>query len=185
MNDDRYTYKDSESLEKIYREMTIASSEQFMHSPANVWKEQAPKVEKVVKRDVHVHPTTLEVETTEELEELKLKVEEVAGSIAERCRFLEKRIKDLRDALSKRKEIHEKIVNDINAEIKEKEGLMAKMSKPEDIRDVMADISALKSQLRREEVSYWRDVTTITNELNVLEEQYYILSKIRGIVGGE
>ncbi len=182
--EERYYRTERHEPEKIYREMF--KEEDALFSPANVWREREQAGENVVvRRDVHVHPTRLEAETTEDIDELKLKVEEVVGTIRERCKFLEKRIKDLRDALERRKRIHEQIVEDIKAEIAEKEMLMAKMTNPEDIRDVMADISALKSQLRREEVSYWRDTTTITNELNVLEEQYTIISKINKVLVGE
>ena len=181
---ERYpTGEESETLERIYREIEKSRLDEMLRASVKAGDERA--VERVVvKEKERAHVTALRLEE-EELEDLKLKVEEVFGTISERKKFLERRIREIKEAIRKREELHEKILEDIDEEVNEKESLMKKMSKIEDIRDILLDISALKSQKRREEVQFWRDITQLKNELAVLEEEYEVTKNMASILKEE
>lgn len=183
--DERYpVYRDDDSITRIYRELERSRLEEASKARAFFEEEKAPE-KVVVKEAERPHITAFRMDDDDRLEYLKLKVDEVIGTISERKKFLEKRINELEEAIRKREELHEEIVRDIMEDIREKESLMRKMSRAEDIRDVMLDISALKSQKRKEEVQFWRDITQLKNELAVLKEEYEVTKKISSILEEE
>ncbi len=174
-------YTPDDELKKLYREMEHEKIEAMSRATSMTPEEEAIK-QIVVREKERPNVTAFRMEDEDRLEYLKLRVDEVVGTVTERRKFLERRIRELEEAIKKREKLHEDILKDIDEDIKDKESLMRKMSKAEDIRDVMLDISALKSQKRREEVQFWRDITQLKNELAVLQEEYEITKKISDIL---
>ncbi len=184
MEEDKKKYHISreDDLEGIYRELEKAKLDEMLRSGMKQELMTDEKKRVMVKERKGPHVTSLRMDEGDELEDLRLQVDEVMGSISERKRFLEKRMSELENAIENREKLHERILKEIEAEIKEKELLMKKMSDAEAIRDILLDISALKSQRRKEEVQFWRDMTQLRNELALIEEEHEITQKLSRII---
>jgi len=176
------SHEDEVEREMEYKEL---EREKFL-SLASLGKPMFDNAENLVKTEViEEHKFTVakvDLNCWEEITSLRLKVQEVTGSLLERRDFLKERVKFLKEKLKERKELHEKIMEDIDKDIEEKENIMRKMSKPDEIRDISLDISSLRSQKRKEKLLFWKDICELENELQITQEELRIAEKLAKIV---
>ena len=119
-----------------------------------------------------------------EIEPLKRETPRIVGSIFDRVNFLKERIDEANKALDLRKSIHEEMVADMKADIKEKEEIESRMTDMTDKRNFRLDISSLRKEMRAETVRFWKDILELRTELMELLEQYETESKIVNIFKG-
>ncbi|MDI6826261.1 MAG: hypothetical protein QMD36_03655 [Candidatus Aenigmarchaeota archaeon] len=117
----------------------------------------------------------------EELEPLRKVSPKVIGNLFDRVEFLRQRITETRTALETRKKLHEELMNEIEADIRDKQSMLAGLSNIDDVRDFKLDISTLRMEKRRECIQFWRDVFQLSTELRELMEQYETESKIANL----
>lgn len=135
-------------------------------------KMEAPR-EKAERRTIHKM-----LREWEELEPLKEVSPKVIGSLFDRVDFLRTRINEVQSALDTRKHLHDELVKEIDADIGDKNRLVAGLSDIDDVRDFKLDISTLRMEKRRENVQFWRDLVQLTTELRELLEAFQTESKI-------
>lgn len=112
---------------------------------------------------------------------LRLVSSQVIGGIFDRVNFLGKRIAELRENIELRKMIHEQILIEIEKDIDDRMQFLQAISDINEKRNLKLDVSVLRKERRNENVQYWRDLVELTTELNKLEEEYEIETKIAGI----
>lgn len=120
----------------------------------------------------------------DELEPLKTIGPKVVGDIFDRISFLKERIKQTKDAIELRKQIHKSIMEEIDKDIEDKERILERLTDIDDIRDFKLDISMLRMEKRRESVRFWRDMFQLNSELRQLLEEYETEVKIANILKG-
>lgn len=199
MPEKRYSSLDEDSVwgevkesheDEIEREIEYKEIERERFSDlSSLGKPMFESIENPVRTEiVEEHKVTVakvDLNCWEEMTSLRLKVQEVTGSLLERRDFLRERVKFLKEKLKERKELHEKIMEDIDKDIEEKENIMRKMSKPDEIRDISLDISSLRSQKRKEKLLFWKDICELENELQITQEELRIAEKLAKIVESE
>ncbi len=169
-------YKDKD-LDDLYK-TDIEEAE-----PSQTWmrREEEPEEERrervVVVRKREARPHLEE----DEVESLKRLSPEVIGSLFDRVKFLKERIDEIREMMKSREEIHESMVKDIEADVAEKEEMLARVTDMEDRRNLRLDISVLRKEKRSEIRQYWRDLMELRTELQELMEQHRNEAKIAGL----
>lgn len=141
-----------------------------------IYTEEKPSV---VFRRERRSPQRMLLET--ELEPLRKVSPKVIGSLFDRVDFLRTRISEIQSALDTRKRLHDELVKEIDADIGDKQRMVAGLSDIDDIRDFKLDISTLRMEKRRENVQFWRDLVQLTTELRELMEEYQTESKIANL----
>jgi hypothetical protein len=117
----------------------------------------------------------------QELEPLRKVSPKVIGNLFDRVDFLRTRINEIQSALDTRKRLHTELVKEIDADIGDKQRMVAGLSDIDDIRDFKLDISTLRMEKRRENVQFWRDLVQLTTELRELMEEHQTESKIANL----
>ncbi len=112
------------------------------------------------------------------LEPLKRLKPQVIGSLFDRLKFLGERIEENNKNIQTREKIHQEIVADIDADVREKEEIMARSTDLDDRRNIKLDISVLRREKRAEAVQYWKDVVELKTELKELMEMQFTEKKI-------
>ncbi len=135
-------------------------------------EKEAPREVKVERRTIH------RMLREGELEPLRKVSPKVIGSLFDRVDFLRTRITEIQSALDTRKRLHDELVKEIDADIGDKQRMVAGLSDIDDIRDFKLDVSTLRMEKRRENVQFWRDLVQLTTELRELIEEYQTESKI-------
>jgi hypothetical protein len=141
-------------------------------------KDEILKREKVLSRIATAGPEELQVET------LKRETPKIVGSIFDRVNFLKERIDETQKAMELRKSIHEEMVSEMKADIKEKEEIESRMTDMTDKRNFRLDISSLRKEMRMETVRFWKDILELRTELRELLEQHETESKIVNLFRG-
>ncbi len=124
----------------------------------------------------------------EEFEPIKRTGAEVTGNLFDRVRFLGERIDETKDAMQLREGIHNDIINDIDADIEEKNRIESQISNMDEKRNIKMDISILRREKRNEKVRFWKDIFELRTELRELLENHQTESKIVAIfddLGGD
>jgi len=117
----------------------------------------------------------------QELQPLRKVSPKVIGNLFDRVEFLRIRISEIQSALDTRKRLHEELIKEIDADIGDKQRMVAGLSDIDDIRDFKLDVSTLRMEKRRENVQFWRDLVQLTTELRELMEEYQTESKIANL----
>jgi len=151
----------------------ILSSQRF---PRLEYRErERPREIKVERRTMH---RMLKEEPIKPLRTVKTKI---VGNLFDRVEFLKQRITEVKAALETRKRLHKEIIEEIDADISDKQRMVAGLSDVDDIRDFKLDISTLRMEKRRENVQFWRDLLELSKELRELIEEYETESKIANL----
>ncbi|MBI2676095.1 MAG: hypothetical protein HYX24_06565 [Candidatus Aenigmarchaeota archaeon] len=106
---------------------------------------------------------------------------EVIGGLFEKVEFLRERLKETEDMISLRKGMHEEIIKEIEADIKEKQEIEMRLADIMEKRNFKLDISILRREKRTEKLQFWRDVLELRTEMRELLEQYEMERKLTGI----
>jgi hypothetical protein len=117
----------------------------------------------------------------EEIETIKRITPEIIGGLFERVRFLEERIKDTKDAMEDRKNLHRDMIADINDDMKEKKAIESRLTDMDEKRNIKLDISQLRRDKRNEMVRFWKDMYEVRAELKELTERYEVESRVMNI----
>ncbi len=141
-------------------------------------KDIIEKEKKVVSRIATAGPEDMQVEA------LERDTPRIVGSIFDRVKFLKDRIDESKKAIELRMKIHEEMVSEMKADIKEKEEIESRMTDMTDKRNFRLDISSLRKEMRLETVRFWKDLLELRTELSELLEQYQTESKIVEIFKG-
>ena len=141
-------------------------------------KDEVVKKERVLSRIAAPGPEDIPIE------ELKRETPKIVGSIFDRVKFLSERIDETQKAMELRKGIHDQMVSDIKADIKEKEDIEARLTDITDKRNFRLDISSLRKEMRAETVRFWKDILELRTELRELLEQHQTESKIVNMFKG-
>jgi len=141
-------------------------------------KEERPRKITVERRTIH------KMLREEELEPLRKVSPKVIGNLFDRVEFLKQRLTETRAGLDTRKVLHKDLVAEINADIKDKNEMLGRLTDVDDIRDFKLDISTLRMERRRENVQFWRDIMDLTMEIRELIEEYQMESKIANLFKG-
>lgn len=112
------------------------------------------------------------------IEPLKTIGAKINGNLFDRVEFIKTRISELTIILAKREQIHKKLIEEMDDDIDDREKMLSKTSKLEDQRELKLDLSLLKMEKRKEEMSFWRDTMVLKKELQELKEQFENESKI-------
>ena len=116
-----------------------------------------------------------------EIQPLKTLGSKAIGNLFDRVDFLKERIDETRENLKIRKKLHEEIIKDIEADIKEKKAIETHISDMDEKRNFKLDISILMREKRQEAVQFWRDILELNTELKELLEEHRLETKILGI----
>jgi hypothetical protein len=117
----------------------------------------------------------------EPIEPLERETPRIVGSLFDRLEFLKQRIDESNSAMENRKTMHNDMVAEILADIKEKQDIESRLVDIDDKRNFRMDISLLRKEMRAETVRFWKDLLELRTELRELLEQYQTESKIVGI----
>lgn len=117
----------------------------------------------------------------EELEPLRKVSPKVIGNLFDRVEFSRQRISEIRTALETRKILHKELMDEIDADIGDKQRMVSGLSNIDDVRDFKLDISTLRMEKRRENVLFWRDVLDLTTQLRELTEEYETEAKVANL----
>jgi len=135
-------------------------------------EERPPRTIEVERRTIH------KMVTEEELKPLRTIGPKVIGNLFDRVEFLRQRIAETQAAIETRKKLHNDIIQEVDADITDKEKILLKLSDTDDIRDFKLDISSLRMEKRRENVLFWRDIFDMSTQLRELVEEYQMEAKI-------
>jgi hypothetical protein len=135
-------------------------------------KEEIEKVKKIFSR------TATPALMDEDPEPLKRETPVIVGNLFDRIVFLKERIDETSRMMELRKEIHKKMTEEIEADVKEKEEIEKRMADMTDKRNFKMDISALRKECRAETVRFWKDMLELKTELQELLEQHKTETKI-------
>jgi len=111
-------------------------------------------------------------------EPLKLAGSRVIGNLFDRIDFLRQRIDEMNCAIETRKNLHEEIIAEIDADIEDKTRSLSTLTDTDDIRDFKLDISLLRAEKRKENLKFWKDLLELRSELRKLKEEYETEGKI-------
>jgi len=111
-------------------------------------------------------------------EPLKLAGSRVIGNLFDRIDFLRQRIDEMNCAIETRKNLHEEIIAEIDADIEDKMRSLSTLTDTDDIRDFKLDISLLRAEKRKENLKFWKDLLELRSELRKLKEEYETEGKI-------
>jgi|GEM_PF-1161582 len=111
-------------------------------------------------------------------EPLKLAGSKVIGNLFDRIDFLRQRIDEMNGAIETRKNLHEEIIAEIDADIEDKTRSLSTLTDTDDIRDFKLDISLLRAEKRKENLKFWKDLLELRSELRKLKEEYETEGKI-------
>jgi hypothetical protein len=172
MAEERPKYSDDEELEDIYgiqkpdlgtRERDVITEKELIVKEVKVPQKQAmPRKE-------------------EERESIKRITPELIGGLFERVKFLEERIRDIRETMDDRKDLHKMMIKEIDDDISEKKVVEAKLTDLEDKRNLKLDISMLRRDKRNELVRFWKDMYELRAELKELTERHEVESRVTRI----
>jgi len=140
-----------------------------------------PKKEKIVRIKTR---ESIPRKPREEMKPIKRETPLVIGDLFDRIIFLKERINEVEKMLDLREKMHEEIMKEVETDIKEKEEFVRRLSEIDDIRDFKLDISMLRTEKRREEVQFWRDMLELMTELQELKEQFQMETKISDLFKG-
>ena len=163
-------YRDTAKDELLYR---------MANRPLKADEEEeediAPDTIKILQKD------TIPQEDIDELKSLRCTGSLIIGNLFDRVKFLENRISELTQAIELRKQIHEEMIADIDADIRDKEMLSIRCADFDDLRSVKLQISMLKQQKRREMLQHFHDTVDLGTELRALKEEFHSEQKIASI----
>ena len=163
-------YKDTAKDELLYR---------MANRPLKVEEEDkeeiAPDTIKILQKD------TIPQEDIDELKTLRCTGSLIIGNLFDRVKYLENRISELMQAIELRKQIHEEMITDIDADIRDKETLSVRCADFDDLRSIKLQISMLKQQKRRELLQHFHDTVELGTELRALKEEFQSEQKIASI----
>lgn len=121
--------------------------------------------------------------TIPRMEEVKIKplnrdTPKVFGNLFDRVEFLEARMKETQNTISERKVLNNGFMEEINADIAEKEDMANHITDLDEKRNFKLDISILRKERRNENVQFWRDILELKTELRELIEKLQTEEKI-------
>jgi hypothetical protein len=119
-----------------------------------------------------------------ELKPLQAMGAEVVGTLFDRVRFLKERITETETAIKGRNALNDQFNAEIDGDIEDMERLLTTLSDKEEIRDFNLNISLLRMEKRKENTSFWSDTVTLRNQLQELNEQHEVESKIADLFDG-
>jgi len=102
----------------------------------------------------------------------------VVGSLFDRVRFLRGRIAETEVAIREREAMNKAFNAEINADIEELQRLLPGVSDKDEFRDLKLNISLLRMEKRKENMTHWRDIVTLRTRLRELKEQLETETKI-------
>ncbi len=108
----------------------------------------------------------------------------VVGGLFDRVNFLKSRIKETKETMKSREELHKEIIKDIDADIAEKTDMLAKAMDMDEKRSIKMDISILRKEKRNEDMQFWKDMLELRTELRDLMEDFQNESKILSLFRG-
>ena len=103
---------------------------------------------------------------------------EIVGNLFDRVKFLDERIKEVKDIIKTREDLHNMIMKEIDSEIKEKEEIASRVADIDEKRNLKLDATVLRKEKRHEIVQFWKDVTELGSELTELTEKFEVEKKI-------
>jgi hypothetical protein len=115
------------------------------------------------------------------IEDVGLKV---VGSLFDKIKFLKIRIDEMQQAVADRETMNQKFNKEIDEDIEDLEIFLTKLATKEDIREFKLNISLLKMEKRKENNLFWREMTTLKQQLRELKEEYETQSNISQIFSG-
>lgn len=163
-------YKDTTKDELLYR-----MANRPLKADEEDEDEIAPDTIKILQKD------TIPQEDIDELKILRCTGSLIIGNLFDRVKFIENRISELTMAINLRKQIHEEMIADIDADIRDKETLAVRCADFDDLRSVKLQISMLKQQKRRELLQHFHDTFELGAELRALKEEFHSEQKIASI----
>ena len=170
--DERPKYQTDQEEEEFYG---IPKEDVGVKGPERVTeKEFLIKEVKVAKRQAVEKPE-------EEIETIKRITPELIGGLFERVQFLEERIKETKDAMKERKELHDMMMKDIDDDMAEKKSIEARLTDIDEKRNFKLDISQLRRDKRNEMVRFWKDMYELRAELKELTERFEVESRVKNI----
>jgi hypothetical protein len=170
--DERPKYQTDQEEEDIYamekpdvgtRERDIITEKEFLVKEVKVPKRQA------VQRP------------EEEIETIKRVTPELIGGLFERVQFLEERIKETKEAMDERKNLHKEMIDDINDDMAEKKAIESRLTDMDEKRNMKLDISQLRRDKRNEMVRFWKDMYELRAEFKELSERFQVESRVMKI----
>lgn len=163
-------YRDSAKDDLLYR-----MANRPLKADEEEEEEIAPDTIKILQKD------TIPQEDIDEIKTLRCTGSLIIGNLFDRVKFLENRITELTQAIELRKQIHEEMIADIDADIRDKETLSVRCADFDDLRSVKLQISMLKQQKRRELLQHFHDTFELGAELRALREEFHSEQKIASI----
>lgn len=130
-----------------------------------VEKRASPRILQKVSQKIMEDPTF-------KLEPLVSIGKRISGNLFDRVKFLRERIGEVERLIEERKELHQKLIEEMEKDIKDRERLLGGISDPDKVREHKLDISLLKMERRKENMLFWRDILTLKKELQELKEEY-------------
>ena len=117
----------------------------------------------------------------DDLEPLKRSAPEVVGSLFDRVRFLGERIEEVKKSMQLREELHKDMVEEIEADMQEKNSMVGRAIDIDEKRNLKLDISLLRKEKRNENMRFWKDIMELKTELRELQEAHQNEVKIAGL----
>ena len=106
---------------------------------------------------------------------------EIIGGLFDRVKFIEQRIQEINGMVDIRKDLHENIIVEIDADIDDKKAMELKLADIDEKRNLKLDISILRKEKRHEQLQFWRDVLELKTELRTLTEEFETETRIVGL----
>jgi hypothetical protein len=174
---DKFSYKDNIEIEEIY--------EFRDRDERPIFTEDAPEEEREKIREVVKVRQAMPRDDEQPVESLEFRKPEVFGSLFDRVTFLKERIEETSETIKTRGKIHNDMVNEINEDIAEREGMESRAMDLDEKRNIRLDISLLRKEKRNENVRFWKDLTELRVEFREVLEKYQteknILEVFKGI----
>ncbi len=166
-------------MERSLEETSTQFSERIPKYSATIVKELKEEVERIKSEPVFKKMVELQ---SDDVNQIRKITGEIIGSISERVLFLKNRIEEVKRAIEERKALHEKLVREIEADIRDKLAMIAEIGDKDKIRHLKLDISLLRMEKRKEELNFWRDINNLRRELIELTEMYINEKKLAELI---
>jgi len=110
--------------------------------------------------------------------------ERVSGTLFDKIRFLRERIEETEEAIRTRELMNAQSNKEIDVDIADLEQFLQKLSNKDEVREFKLNVTLLRMEKRKENNLFWRDITTMRQQLQELREQYETESNIASIFSG-
>jgi len=179
----KLVFPETDRFYKSFIEEDLYKEEERLLLPRpRIEKEEYEKEPEKRPREISVERRTIHKMLSEEqLEPLRTIGPKVIGNLFDRVEFLKQRMAETQAAIETRKKLHNDIIQEVDADIDDKQKVLEKLSDIDDIRDFKLDISSLRMEKRRENVLFWRDIFDLSTQLRESIEEYQMENKIANL----